>query len=118
MPEYTCIFYEAPGGKLPAEEFIKSLDEDTQDKFIYKKELLEIFGHKLRFPHTANIGEGIFELRFRGKEGQIRVLFFFFYKRKVVLTHGFVKKTKKTPKKESEITMHRKREFLKIHKED
>ena len=77
-----------------------------------------MFGPQLRFPHTANIGEGVFELRFRGKEGQIRVLFFFFYKRQVILTHGFVKKTKKTPKKEIEIAMQRRKEFLKIHKED
>lgn len=117
MEKYTCIFYETIKGKSPVEDFIKSLTEDTQDKFIYKKELLEEFGPQLRFPHTDNIGKGIFELRFKGKEGQVRVLFFFFYKKQIILTHGFVKKTQKTPKKEIEIAEQRKKEFFEKRKE-
>jgi phage-related protein len=94
---YTCFFYETVDGKRPVEDFIKSLDEHTQDKFIYKKELLEYFGPALRHPHTDSVGDSIFELRFRGSEGQVRVLFFFFHKKQIILLHGFVKKTRKTP---------------------
>ena len=93
MQEYTCIFYETAGGKKPAEEFIESLDAETQDKFVLKQQLLQDFGPQLRHPHTDHLGEGIFELRFKGTEGQIRVLFFFFYGKRIILTHGFVKKT-------------------------
>jgi len=109
---YVCIFYETINGKSPVEDFIKALDEDTQDKFIYKKELLEHFGPLLRYPHTASIDEGIFELRFKEKKGQIRVLFFFFHKRQIILLHGFVKKTQKTPGNEIKISKKRMREFL------
>lgn len=112
MERYTCVFYETPSGKLPVEEFIKFLDKETQDKFIYKKELLEMFGPQLRDPHTDDIGDGIFELRFRGKEGQIRILFFFFYQKQIILVHGFVKKTAKIPEKEIEIAKQRRKEFL------
>ncbi|MBA3066203.1 type II toxin-antitoxin system RelE/ParE family toxin [bacterium] len=105
---YICVFYETEAGKKPIEDFIDSLDASSWDKFIYKKELLEQLGPELRFPHTAPIGDGIFELRFKGKEGQIRVLFFFFHKRQIILLHGFVKKTKKAPKKEIEIARQRK----------
>lgn len=117
MERYTCIFYETTSGKAPVEEFIKTLDEDTQDKFIYKKELLEVFGPRLRFPHTNDIGDGILELRFRGREGQIRVLFFFFCKKQIILAHGFVKKTEKTPKKEIETARQRRKEYLAKRKE-
>lgn len=112
MGKYICIFYETIKGKSPAEDFITSLDEDTQDKFIYKKELLEHFGPQLRYPHTSEIGNGMFELRFKGKEGQVRVLFFFCYGKQIILTHGFVKKTQKIPKKEINIAIKRREEYL------
>ncbi len=112
MQEYTCIFYETVNGKAPAEEFIESLDIETQDKFVFKQQLLQNFGPQLRYPHTENIGEGIFELRFKGKEGQIRVLFFFFHGRKIILTNGFIKKVQKTPQKEIEIAKERRKDFL------
>jgi phage-related protein len=118
MGEYTCIFYESITGKSPVEEFIESLDPETQDKFILKKQLLQDFGSQLRYPHTDHIGDGIFELRFKGEEGQIRVLFFFFYGRKIIFSHGFVKKTQKTPRREIEIAKERRKDFLARHKRE
>lgn len=112
MQEYTCIFYETVDRRKPAEEFIDSLDQDTQDKFIIKQQLLQDFGPQLRHPHTDHLGEGIFELRFKGREGQIRVLFFFFYGKRIILTHGFIKKTQKTPRKEIGIAETRRKDFL------
>ncbi len=112
MQDYTCIFYENADGRKPAEEFVESLDQDTQDKFIIKQQLLQDFGPQLRYPHTDHLGEGLFELRFKGKEGQIRVLFFFFYGKRIIFTHGFVKKTQKAPRKEIELAQERRKDFL------
>ena len=44
--------------------------------------------------------DGIFEIR--GKVGSdiSRVLYFFYYGGKIILTNGFIKKTQKTPSKE------------------
>jgi len=110
--KYVCFFYETVEGKRPVENFIKSLETTTQDKFLYKKELLEQFGPSLRHPHTDSIGNGIFELRFKGPEGQARVLFFFFCKKQIILLHGFVKKTRKTPLREIKTAKKRMREYL------
>ena len=112
MQEYVCIFYETAGGKRPVEEFIESLEPETQDKFIVKQRLLQDFGPQLRHPHTDHLGEGIFELRFKSREGQIRLLFFFFHGKKIIFTNGFLKKTPKTPPKEIEIAQQRKKDFL------
>lgn len=112
MQEYACIFYETTDGRRPAEEFIESLGQDTQDKFIIKQRLLQDFGPQLRYPHTDHLGEGLFELRFKGKEGQIRALFFFFSGKRIIFTNGFVKKTPKTPRQEIEIALKRRRDFL------
>lgn len=118
MGEYTCIFYETIEGRSPVEEFIESLDEGTQDRFLLKKQLLQDLGPQLRYPHTDHIEEGIFELRFKGKVGQIRVLFFFFYGKRIIFSHGFVKKTEKTPRREIEIAKKRKKDFLTRHKKE
>jgi len=116
MGEYSCIFYETVDGKSPVEEFIESLDDQAQDNFILKKQLLQDLGQQLRYPHTDHIEEGVFELRFKGTEGQIRVLFFFFYGKRIIFSHGFVKKTQKTPRKEIEIAKRRRQDFLARHK--
>lgn len=112
MGEYTCIFFETADGESPVEEFIESLDTETQDKFIIKQQLLQDIGPQLCYPHTDHLGEGILELRFKGKEGQVRILFFFFYGKRIILTHGFVKKTEKTPRKEIKIAQERRKDFL------
>jgi phage-related protein len=112
VQEYACIFYETAGGRRPVEEFVESLDQETLDKFIIKQQLLQDFGPLLSYPHTDHLGEGIFELRFKGKEGQIRVLFFFFRGKRIIFTHGFIKKTQKTPQKEIRIAETRRKDFL------
>lgn len=116
MNEYTCIFYETSEGRTPVQDFIESLDERTQDKFYYKQSLLESMGPRLRFPHTDDLKDGLFELRFKGTEGQIRVLFFFVINKKIILVHGFVKKTQKTPKNELKTARERMKEYTRRQK--
>lgn len=112
MKKYTCIYYTTPHGKIPVEEFIEFLDKDTQDAFFYKTELLERYGPQLRKPHTDHIGKGILELRFMGKEGRVRILFFFFHENRIIFTNGFVKKTSKTPQREIKLAEQRRKEYL------
>ena len=64
--------------------------------------LLEDNGTNLREPYSKEIRNGIFELRAKVGSDISRVLYFFYYKGKAILTNGFIKKTQKTP--ESEIT--------------
>ena len=112
MGKIASYYYVAGAHKPPVQEFIDSLDFKTQQKFFYVKELLEEFGHKLPFPHAKYIGNEIFELRFHGGEGRIRVLYFFFHRDKVIFTNGFVKKTGKVPKREIELAIKRREDFL------
>ena len=45
---------------------------------------------------------GIFELRAKVGTDISRVLYFFYYEGRIVLTHGFIKKTQRTPAGEIE----------------
>ncbi len=108
----TCSYYSTDSGKSPVKEFIDSLDPKSQRKFFFVVELLEEFGHKLPEPHAKYIGDEIFELRFKGREGVIRVLYFFFHGDKAILTNGFVKKSNKTPIREKLTAIERRKIFL------
>ena len=71
------IYFVTESGRRPVEEFIKSLNVHSREKFFSVVELLEGFGRGLIFPHAKYIGDEIFELRFEGVEGSTRVLYFF-----------------------------------------
>ncbi|MBI2167581.1 MAG: type II toxin-antitoxin system RelE/ParE family toxin [Candidatus Omnitrophica bacterium] len=108
MTGVVCHYFSTGSGRLPVEEFIDSLDMRTRLKFFYVRRLLEEFGHRLPMPHAKRLGEGVFELRFSGREGAIRVLYFF-DRGKAVLTNGFIKKKNKTPKTEIETAVQRRK---------
>ena len=63
-------------------------------------EMIEELGPNLGKPHTAPLGEGLFEIRAKGKEGIGRSLFAIVVDEEVVILHSFIKKTQKTPKKD------------------
>lgn len=113
----NCVYLEK-NGRSQARDFINSLDTRTQRKFFAKKKLLEEFGFSLPEPHAKYVGDGIFELRFIGIEGKIRILYFFFHKNMVIFSNGFVKKSKKLPKHDLEIAINNKKAFFETHKEE
>lgn len=63
-------------------------------------ELLMAHGPNLRLPHSRSMGEGLFELRPRGRSGIGRALYCFLVGRRVVVVHAFIKKTQQPPDKE------------------
>ena len=115
MALYTCYYYKKANGRVPAKEFINSLDINTRSKFFFKKALLEHYGAKLPRPHASYLKDDIFELRFQGQEGHIRVLYFFTFKKRIILTNGFKKKSNKTPENELSLAIESKKDFLDRH---
>ncbi len=70
-------------------------------------ELLMEHGPNLRLPHSRAFGNGLFELRPRGKSGIGRAFYCFLVGQRVVVLHAFIKKSQQTP--EQEIKLARKR---------
>ena len=73
-------------------------------------QLLIEFGPDLRMPHSRSMGDGLFELRPRGREGIGRALYCYVIGERVVILHGFVKKTQATPERELKIARKRMKE--------
>ena len=73
-------------------------------------ELLVEFGPDLRMPRSRALGNGLFELRPRGREGIGRALYCYVDGERVVVLHAFVKKTRATPEKELRLARRRMKE--------
>lgn len=102
MASVTAEFYDLPDGRKPAKEFLDSLNIKMKAKMARTIKLLEDNGTVLREPYSKELRNGIFELRAKVGSDISRVLYFFFYRGKAILTNGFIKKTDKTPASEIE----------------
>ena len=74
--------------------------------------LLEEKGNQLREPYSKPLRDGIFELRAKVGTDISRVLYFFYYEGRIILTHGFIKKTRKTPSSEIEKAKQYRKDFI------
>lgn len=73
-------------------------------------ELLMEHGPSLRLPHSRAFGDGLFELRPRGREGIGRAFYCFLVGKRVVVLHAFIKKTQQTPERELKLARKRLKE--------
>lgn len=86
-------YYESSTGRCPVKEFLDDLDEVKELPFVkYKISLLEEHGYLLKRPHATPLDKGIYELRTYANKRQIRILYFFILKEKIIFTHGIIKK--------------------------
>jgi phage-related protein len=99
-------------GRIYAEEFIKSLHSRTRQKFFEVVRLLQNLGKSLPQPHSDYLGDEIYELRFKGIEGNIRILYFFYFENKIIFTNGFIKKQQKAPKTEVDLAKERRKLYI------
>lgn len=111
MQKFEVIFYEKENGDCPVEEFLNSLDVKMRAKLVGLLELLEEKGNQLREPYSKLIDDGIFEIRCKVGNNITRLLYFFYYKGKIILTNGFVKKTQKTPLEEIKVAKARRTDY-------
>ena len=99
--------------------------QGLQARYDHLTSLMEEFGPNLGMPHTRALGDGLFELRLRAREGIGRVFFCTItsqissigpqrntgVNKKIVMLHCFVKKSQKTPRKELNTARRRRSEF-------
>ncbi len=112
MKQFEVIFYESEEKESPVELFLSTLEVKMRAKLVGLLEILEDKGNQLREPYSKYLGDGIFELRCKVGSDITRVLYFFYYEGKIVLTNGFVKKTKKTPRQEIILAKKRRTDFI------
>jgi len=96
--EYKTKFYkDSRTGRDPVLEYINKLHIKEQTKILKYIEFLRESKGVLDEPYSRHIKGKIRELRVDFSENKHRIFYFTFIKRKIVLLHVFLKKTKKTP---------------------
>lgn len=105
-------YYRDDKGKEPAADFIDSLSVETRTKVFRTIKLLNHYGVLLKGPYTKQIKSKIWELRIKDKQGAVRILYFAHTDRRLILLHGFVKKTDKTPINDIETAEKRMNDFI------
>ena len=73
--------------------------DGIQASFTRIAEQMTEHGPNLGMPYTRPFGEGLFEIRAKGREGIGRAFFCMLVGRRIVILHGFIKKTEQTPRR-------------------
>ena len=105
MMKWTIEYYSQN-----VQDWVGKMPVSIRAAYAKLTDLLAEFGVDLRLPHSRAMGDGLFELRPKGKEGIARVFYCTLVGKRIVVLHGFIKKTQETPRKELEITIRRMKE--------
>jgi phage-related protein len=111
-PKFDVDFYDLADGTKPAEVFIEALPPKMMAKILRAIHMLRLNGSELREPYSKYLNDGIFEIRAKVGTDISRVLYFFMVGKKAILTHGFIKKTQKTPPSEINLAKKYRAEYL------
>ncbi len=112
---FDVQYYELPNGEKPVLQFINSLSVKMRAKALGSIEVLAEFGNELREPYSKPIHKGLFELRIKFAGDITRIFFFFFMGKNIILTNGFIKKTRKTPLGEISLALKYKADYEERH---
>jgi phage-related protein len=95
-----AIFYRTEARGEPLREWLKGLAPDDRKRIGEDIKTVE-FGWPVGMPVCKALTDGIYEVRTRLAQNRIaRVLLYIDRKSRMVLLHGFIKKTRTTPKEE------------------
>ena len=105
-----AIFFRTGNGGEPLREWLRGLPPEDRKRIGEDIKTVE-FGWPIGMPVCKPMGGGIYEVRSNLARNRIaRVLFYIDKKGRMVLLHGFIKKTQKTPDDELDLARHNKNE--------
>ncbi|WP_017294651.1 type II toxin-antitoxin system RelE/ParE family toxin [Geminocystis herdmanii] len=97
----TVIFYRSENNKEPVREWLKNLSQEEK-KLIGEAIKTVQFSYPIGMPLVRKIYPDLWEVRINLKNKIARV-FFSIQNQSMILLHGFIKKSQKTPNKELKI---------------
>jgi len=102
-------FYRSEGGREPVREWLKGLDRE--DRKAVGEDIKDVeFSWPIGMPLVRSLGRELWEVRSRLSGGRIARVLFCVERVRMVLLHGFIKKTQKTPRHDIDLALKRKRE--------
>jgi phage-related protein len=101
-----AVFFKSENGNEPVREWLLTLPKEERQ--IIGEDMLKVqYCWPMGKPLVGSLGSGLWEVRSRLGDRIARVIFLV-EGRTMVLLHGFIKKTQKTPTHELELAVKRK----------
>ena len=92
-------------------EELDALPADMKARFRRIVELIQGYGlDQVREPHVRHLEGSLWEMRMKGKDGISRAIYVTATGRRVVVVRVFLKKTRKTPRREIDLALERAKE--------
>ena len=97
-------FYQSTNGNEPVREWLLRLDEE--DRKIIGKDVQKVeFGWPIGMPYCKSLKDGLYEVRSNITSQRIARIIFFIKTNEMILLHGFIKKSQKTPKPDLDLAI-------------
>lgn len=103
LPAY---FYRSDSGREPVREWLKGLE--PEDRKVIGEDIKDVeFAWPIGKPLVGSIGRELWEVRSQLPRGRIARVIFCVTQGQMVLLHGFLKKTQKTPQRDIDLALKR-----------
>ena len=103
-------FYRTDRGNEPVREWLKDLDRLERKAIGVDIKIVE-FGWPVGIPTCRLLRNGVYEVRSSLPTGKIARALFCIDGDEMILLHGFIKKTQKTPQQDIELALKRKQQL-------
>jgi phage-related protein len=111
LREIPVIFYRTSLGAEPVREWLRSLPQSDRQAIGYDLATVQV-GWPVGMPLCRSLGGGLWELRSNLPSRRIARVLFFMYEGQLVILHGFIKQTQKTPHEELDLARKRMKEII------
>jgi phage-related protein len=99
-------FFRSDAGREPVREWLKSLD--LEDRKTIGEDIKDVeFSWPIGMPLVRSLGHELWEVRSSLPRGRIARVIFCVEYRNMVLLHGFMKKSQKTPQQDIDLALKR-----------
>ena len=106
-------FFCTDSGNQPVQEWLKAITKEERKRIGEDVKTVQ-YGWPLGMPLVKAMGDGLYEVRTRLDNKIARVLICF-HDNQIVLLHGFIKKSQKTPGSDLKLAKSRKNKVLNRH---
>ncbi len=105
LPAY---FYRTNGGREPVREWLQGLD--PAGRRTIGEDIRDVeFSWPIGMPLVRSLGRGLWEVRSSLIGGRIARVIFCVTESRMVLLHGFIKKSQKTPQRDINLALNRRK---------
>ena len=107
LKRVPAAFWRTEKGKEPVREWLKEMSK--ADRTTIGEDLAKLeYGWPVGMPLCRAMKDGLWELRSKLRGKRLARILFTFFEEALVLLHGFIKKSNKTPKDDLDLALKRK----------